>query len=51
VSEAEDLMRLAIDVARQGIRRGQSPFGCAIRQGGEVIAVAHNRVLATFRPY
>ncbi len=41
----EDLMMLAIDAARQGITRGQSPFGCAIAKDDQVIAVCHNTVL------
>lgn len=45
--EAERLMRLAIKAARQGISEGQSPFGCSISVGGEVVAVAHNTVLAS----
>jgi tRNA(Arg) A34 adenosine deaminase TadA len=45
--DAEDLMRLAIEKARAGIAAGQSPFGCAIALGNRVIAVEHNRVLAT----
>ena len=43
----ETLMRLAIDKAREGMEGGQSPFGCAIARGDDVIAVAHNTVLAT----
>lgn len=42
-----DLMRLAIDKCRDGIALGQSPFGCAIARGEEVLAVAHNTVLLT----
>lgn len=45
--EAEKIMRLAIKAARQGISQGQSPFGCSISVGGEVVAVAHNTVLAS----
>lgn len=40
-------MRLAIDKAREGIEAGQTPFGCAIACGDELIAVSHNTVLAT----
>ena len=40
----EDLMRLAVDKCREGLALGQSPFGCAIALGDEVIAVAHNTV-------
>lgn len=40
-------MRLAIDAARRGIAKGQSPFGCAISLSDRVIAVSHNVVLLT----
>jgi tRNA(Arg) A34 adenosine deaminase TadA len=43
----ESLMQLAIDKACAGIDAGQTPFGCAIARGDDVIAVAHNTVLAT----
>jgi guanine deaminase len=42
-----ELMDLAIAKAREGIAAGQSPFGCAIARGDEVIAVAHNIVWIT----
>lgn len=45
--DPESLMRLAVDMAREGIRQGQSPFGCAISLGDEVLAVAHNSVFAS----
>lgn len=41
------LMSLAIEKCREGIERGQSPFGCAIARNGEVIACVHNTVAAT----
>jgi guanine deaminase len=41
------LMRLAIEKTREGIAAGQSPFGCAIALNDQVIAIEHNRVLAT----
>jgi len=41
------LMQLAIEKCRHGIAAGQSPFGCAIAIGDQVVAVAHNTVLAT----
>jgi guanine deaminase len=47
MTSAETLMRLAIDAARQGVAKGQSPFGCAISLNGKVIAAAHNVVLLT----
>ena len=40
-------MRLAIEKAKQGIKTGQSPFGCAIARGDTVLAVSHNIVWAT----
>lgn len=43
--EPADLMRLAIDKCRQGVAAGQSPFGCAIARGDELLAVSHNTVL------
>lgn len=45
--DPESLMRLAIAKARTGLSLGQSPFGCAIARGDQVIAVAHNRVVAS----
>jgi len=44
MTEAESLMQLAIAKCREGIANGQSPFGCAIKIGDRVVAVAHNRV-------
>ena len=41
------LMQLAIDKCREGLAKGQSPFGCAIAQGDRVIAAAHNTVVLT----
>jgi len=43
--EPSDLMQMAIDVCRQGIVAGQSPFGCAIARGDLVLARSHNTVL------
>jgi tRNA(Arg) A34 adenosine deaminase TadA len=45
--EPEALMRLAIEKAKQGIAAGQSPFGCAIARGDELLAATHNTVLAS----
>jgi tRNA(Arg) A34 adenosine deaminase TadA/flavin reductase (DIM6/NTAB) family NADH-FMN oxidoreductase RutF len=39
------LMRLAIAKTREGLARGQAPFGCAIAREGAVLAVEHNRVI------
>lgn len=40
-------MTIAIERAREGISRGQSPFGAAIVRGSEIIAAAHNEVRLT----
>jgi tRNA(Arg) A34 adenosine deaminase TadA len=40
-------MRAAIDMARQGIARGQTPFGACIVRDGQLVAGAHNRVWET----
>ena len=45
--DPETLMRQAIEMARQGIAQGQSPFGCAIARAGQLLACRHNTVLAT----
>ena len=37
-------MRLAIAKARQGIRRGQTPFGACLVKDGRVVSCAHNSV-------
>ncbi len=43
----ERFMRLAIDKAREGIERGQSPFGACIVRSGEVLSHTHNIVWLT----
>ena len=43
----EELMQLAIEVARAGLAKGQSPFGCAIARDSTVLAVEHNTVAHT----
>jgi guanine deaminase len=45
--DPEQLMRLAIAKAREGISLGQSPFGCAIAVDPTTVVAAHNLVLAT----
>ncbi|MDD5097174.1 MAG: nucleoside deaminase [Candidatus Omnitrophica bacterium] len=37
-------MRLAIEKAREGIKKGQAPFGACIVKGNKVIACSHNIV-------
>jgi tRNA(Arg) A34 adenosine deaminase TadA len=43
----EELMRIAIETCREGLARGQSPFGCAISLGDRVVARSHNSVVLT----
>ncbi|MBU0532674.1 nucleoside deaminase [Patescibacteria group bacterium] len=38
-------MKNAIEIAKKGVRKGNSPFGACIVKGKTVIAVAHNTVL------
>jgi tRNA(Arg) A34 adenosine deaminase TadA len=40
-------MRLAIDRARAGIARGQSPFGACVVRDGQILACEHNVVWQT----
>jgi guanine deaminase len=42
-----DLMRLAIDKARQGVMAGQTPFGACIARSGETVTCEHNVVWLT----
>jgi guanine deaminase len=47
----EQFMRLALREARRGIRRGEGgPFGACIVRNGTVVALGHNRVLASRNP-
>jgi len=45
--DAQSLMQLAVDKCREGLAAGQSPFGCAIAKGDQVIACSHNTVALT----
>ncbi len=45
--DPNELMQLAIQKCREGIARGNSPFGCAIARDGELLAVSHNVVWDT----
>ncbi len=45
--EPDELMQLAIETCREGIAAGQSPFGCAIALGDQVLVRAHNTVVMT----
>jgi tRNA(Arg) A34 adenosine deaminase TadA len=40
-------MQMAIDIARVGMSKGGSPFGCCIVKGDKVVACEHNVVLQT----
>lgn len=40
-------MRLAIEKTREGIAKGQTPFGACIVRSGEVLSTAHNVVWLT----
>lgn len=41
------LMQLAIEKCREGLAKGQSPFGCAIARDGEILSASHNTVVLT----
>jgi guanine deaminase len=43
-------MQRAIEIARHGIAAGQSPFGAVVIRGGELVAEAHNAVIAETDP-
>jgi tRNA(Arg) A34 adenosine deaminase TadA len=43
----EKFMRLAIEKAREGMKKGQSPFGACVVKNGEVISCVHNVVWQT----
>jgi len=43
----ENFMRLAIQKAKEGVDKGQTPFGCCIVKDNEVISCEHNRVWET----
>jgi guanine deaminase len=42
-----ELMQLAIDKCRDGLAKGQSPFGCAIARDGKLLSCSHNTVVLT----
>jgi len=42
----EEYMRLAIGTTREGLSRGQTPFGACIVRDDEIVACAHNHVWA-----
>ena len=44
--DEHQLMRHAIRAARTGIAAGQSPFGCAVARGDQLLVATHNTVRA-----
>jgi tRNA(Arg) A34 adenosine deaminase TadA len=42
-----ELMAMAVSRAREGISKGQTPFGACIARAGDVVACEHNRVWET----
>jgi len=44
VAADESFMRRAIAKAREGVRKGQTPFGACIAKDGRVVCLAHNTV-------
>jgi tRNA(Arg) A34 adenosine deaminase TadA len=42
----EDFMRLANQKTREGIERGQNPFGACVVKDGQVVSLEHNQVRA-----
>ncbi len=45
--DPERLMQMAVDKCKEGLAAGQSPFGCAIAIGEDVVACSHNTVVLT----
>ena len=46
----EEAMMRAIEKAREGLQKGQSPFGCAIYKDDKLVAATHNTVWLTTDP-
>jgi tRNA(Arg) A34 adenosine deaminase TadA len=46
-STPEDFMRLAVNMAKDGIKKGQTPFGAVVVKDKKVIAKAYNLVWDT----
>jgi len=47
MTEDQRFMQMAIDKAKEGVDKGQSPFGACIVKDGKVIACDHNIVWAS----
>ncbi len=41
----EKFMRIAIEKAKEGIAKGQEPFGSCVVRDGKIVSVAHNTAL------
>lgn len=51
MSEQEDFMRRAIELARQGMSQGAGgPFGAVVVKNGVIVGEGHNQVLGTHDP-
>ncbi len=50
VASDRGAMKLAIEAAWEGIKKGQSPFGSCIVKNGRVLACAHNGVWESTNP-
>lgn len=50
LAEHEHWMRFAIAAAREGVAKGQSPFGAAVVRAGDLVSVGHNEVVSTPDP-
>ena len=46
-SDDQYFMRLAVAKAKEGIKKGQTPFGACIVKDNRVISLAHNLVWKT----
>ncbi len=47
IDSRRKFMAMAIEKSREGVGRGQTPFGACIVKGGEAVSCAHNRVWET----
>jgi guanine deaminase len=50
VPDTERFLRMAVDLARENVERGERPFGSVIVKDGEVVATGVNSVAATNDP-
>ncbi len=44
INDNRTFMKLAIQKVKQGIKKGQTPFGACIVKNGEIISYCHNQV-------